>query len=60
MSLLQVGSFLVACWIIASVTASGRSSVMILLIPIPSPWSMTMSTISEVVYVESGFGCHEE
>ena len=59
-SLLQMGSCLVACWIIDSVTASFRSSVMILLIPISSPWWLTISAISEAVYSDSGIGCYEE
>ena len=45
-----------ACWIMGSVTAPPRSSVMILLMPISSPWSMTMSAISEAVYSESSMG----
>ena len=53
-----------ACWMIGIVTAFSRSSVMILLMTILSPWLMTilsswlmtMSAISEAVYAKSGIG----
>ena len=54
-----MGSCLVACCIMGSDTTSGRSPLIILLMPISSPWSITMSAISEVICAERGIGCHE-
>ena len=41
-----------ACCIMGGITTSGKSSVMILLVPIVPPMLMTMSAISDVVYAE--------